>query len=201
MLSPRTDKDNLVPRATSAALFYFPTAVVQGHKFWDGGLANNNPVQEVWAEAQSFFRARPINCLISLGTGYTERKPKKSLFPVLGKGKKILRNVTNTELKHELVKEQAENQRVPYFRFNASTAQDRIGLADYMLLGALEEHTERFLDREDIETDIKKCAELLARRPDSANSCRTPMEDAGARNNANGTILENTLAEGTGSGR
>jgi hypothetical protein len=152
-------------RATSAAPFYFPTAVIGRKRFWDGGLANNNPVQEVWAEAQGLFRARPANCIISLGTGFSERKPRRSLLPVLGRGKKILKNVTNTERPHLRVAEEAGNRGVPYYRFNPSTAQDQIGLADHKLLDALEEHTVNFLGGQEVQAEIRRCAELLAHVP------------------------------------
>jgi Patatin-like phospholipase len=162
-------------RATSAAPFYFPTAVVNGVKFWDGGLANNNPVLEVLGERSQLFPQRPINCLISLGTGFSERKPTKSALAVLGKGKRVLKNVTNVNINHERAREQTANDNVPYFRFNPSTAEDEIGLADYKLLDALTGHTERFLDREDVKLEIKQCAELLFHRSD------TPPQPPGNR--------------------
>jgi predicted acylesterase/phospholipase RssA len=150
-------------RATSAAPFYFPTAVIAGQKFWDGGLANNNPVQEVWAEAESLFPDKLINCFVSLGTGFSERKPRKSLLPVLGKGKKILKSVTNTQRVHYQVLERTTAKGISYFRFNISTAQDEIGLADYHLQSTLEGYTNTYLADEDIRAAIQECAKLLAR--------------------------------------
>jgi predicted acylesterase/phospholipase RssA len=151
-------------RATSAAPFYFPPVTISGKEYWDGGLAYNNPAHEVWAEAESLFGAKLVNCFISLGTGFSERKPKRSLFPVLGKGKKILQSVTNTQRMHTLLEERTRNRGIPYFRFNASTARDKIGLADYQLLDTLEKHTVTYLKDEDTQTYIKQCAELLAHR-------------------------------------
>ncbi|KAL9615094.1 MAG: hypothetical protein Q9167_000412 [Letrouitia subvulpina] len=155
-------------RATSAAPFYFPSAIVKGVKFWDGGLANNNPVLEVLAERSQIYPQWRMNCMISLGTGFSERKPSKSMLAVLGKGKQILKNVTNVNINHERAREQLLTDGVPYFRFNPSTADDEIGLADYKSLDALVEHTERYLDREQIKSQIEQCAELLYHRSNTS---------------------------------
>lgn len=168
-------------RATSAAPFYFPTAVIEGVKFWDGGLANNNPVLEVMAEGSDFFR-RPVNCVISLGTGYSKRKPSKSISAMVGKGKQILKNVTNVNFNHERARERCQENATPYFRFNPSTADDDIGLADYKSLEALTMHTETYLRTEQVKTQIKQCAELIhQRRGASQNEAMsvdaTPQED------------------------
>jgi hypothetical protein len=168
-------------RATSAAPFYFPTAVIQGEKFWDGGLANNNPAKEVLTESQSLFPRAAINCFISLGTGFSERKPRHSFVPVLGKGRKILKNVTNTERVHATVEEDlAHRHPGSYFRFNASTANDEIGLADYKLLGKLEEYTKDYLGRENVQAMIEQCAQRLARRSSSAIQDRPALPHSGS---------------------
>lgn len=134
---------------------------MEGVKFWDGGLANNNPVFEVLAERSQLHPQQPVNCMISLGTGFSNRKPSKSTLAVLGKGKQILKNVTNVNINHERAREQLGSDGVPYFRFDPSTAEDEIGLADYKLLSALAGHTETYLDREEVKTHVKQCAELL----------------------------------------
>ena len=168
-------------RATSAAPFYFPSAVVEGVKFWDGGLANNNPVLEVLAERSQLYPQRPVNCMISLGTGFSERKPSKSTLAVMGKGKRILKNVTNVNINHERAREQLRTDEVPYFRFNPSTAEDEIGLADYKLLDALTRHTETYLDRNEIKTQTRQCAELLYHRSNTSQQAESELSEAETR--------------------
>jgi predicted acylesterase/phospholipase RssA len=57
-------------RATSAAPTYFPRMKIGDCEYVDGGLGFNNPVLLLLAEAASFFgKARPIGCLVTLGTG------------------------------------------------------------------------------------------------------------------------------------
>lgn len=164
-------------RATSAAPFYFPTAVVNGVKFWDGGLANNNPVLEVLGEKSTIFPGLTTNCLVSLGTGFSERKPTKSILPVLGKGKRVLGNVTNVHINDARAKELTSTSNASdryYFRFNPSTADDEIGLADYKMLNALTKHTERYLDHENVRTDVWRCAELLCHRRSTDDTVSPP---------------------------
>ncbi|KAK5051392.1 hypothetical protein LTR84_003044 [Exophiala bonariae] len=172
-------------RATSAAPFYFPTAEVAGVKFWDGGLANNNPVLEVLGEKSRMFPGMSINCLISLGTGFSERKPTKSILPVLGKGKRILGNVTNVHINDARAAEQTATPNAAdryYFRFNPSTSEDEIGLADHKMLDALTAHTARYLDRENVRSDVQRCAELLYHRR-NIDDTSSPAVDASPEGN------------------
>ncbi|XDG05040.1 hypothetical protein ABKA04_004655 [Annulohypoxylon sp. FPYF3050] len=128
-------------RATSSAPFYFPPITIGSEKFVDGALAYNNPVEEVYKEAQRINPERKICCIISLGTGFTEQKPKKSILPVIGKGKKILKSVTNTENSHKSISDRAKASGIEYHRFDVNTGNDVIGLADYKRLSLLKYHT------------------------------------------------------------
>jgi predicted acylesterase/phospholipase RssA len=152
-------------RATSAAPFYFPTAKIQEQKFWDDALANNNPASEVLTESAIIFPGQEIKCFVSLGTGLSVRSPKRSLVPMLGKGRQIMKNITNTERVHVGVAERMERHPDSYFRLNANLDKDEIGLADYKLLDKLEEHTRTYLLREDVQVMIEQCAQRLARIP------------------------------------
>jgi hypothetical protein len=147
---------------------------VKGVKFWDGGLVNNNPIDEVWNERGYLFPHQPTTCVIILGTGVTEQRPPKSILPVIGKGKRILENVTDVQRVHIRFKGQMENERVEYFRFNPNTANDDIGLADYKKLDTLERHTISYLSREEVKTQISRCALLLVRRSEEPG----PLDEA-----------------------
>ncbi|KAL8902140.1 MAG: hypothetical protein Q9207_004859 [Kuettlingeria erythrocarpa] len=70
-------------RPISAAPLYFPAAMVNSQKYWDGAIQHNNPVEEVWAEKGD---VRP-RCVVSLGTGISACKKKKSFLPVIGRVK------------------------------------------------------------------------------------------------------------------
>lgn len=78
-------------RAISAAPSYFTTAEVDGVKYCDGGLENNNLIEKVWME-----RA-PIrtSCIESLGTVVpAASKPKRFVPDVIQKSAQILSTLT-----------------------------------------------------------------------------------------------------------
>jgi predicted acylesterase/phospholipase RssA len=57
-------------QATSAAPTFFKQIEIgRGQPFIDGGLGQNNPSRVVLDEVNALFRACPIGCLVSIGTG------------------------------------------------------------------------------------------------------------------------------------
>ncbi|RMD40875.1 hypothetical protein DV735_g4252, partial [Chaetothyriales sp. CBS 134920] len=56
-------------RATSAAPTYLPEMWIGDISFWDGGLLNNNPVDQVWDARYDLPHARR-HCVVSIGTSY-----------------------------------------------------------------------------------------------------------------------------------
>ena len=59
--------------ATSAAPAFFKHIKIgRGQPFIDGGLGQNNPSRVVLDEANTLFKAHPIGCLMSIGTGQAE---------------------------------------------------------------------------------------------------------------------------------
>ncbi len=148
-------------RATSAAPFYFPTATVNGQKYWDGAIQHNNPIEEVWAEKGD---VRP-RCVVSLGTGISARKEGKSCLPVIGRVKQLAKNLTQTEERHRLFEKKMKGEDIPYFRFNPTTGNDAIGLADYQKLDLLEAHTLEYLAKPEVDAAIRECATVLMGPP------------------------------------
>src|ERR1700712_2984017 len=71
-------------RATSAAPTYFPPVAMYGAKtgvteFWDGGLLNNNPIDQLWRARLDLVGpedAPPkVACVLSLGTSWSDADP------------------------------------------------------------------------------------------------------------------------------
>jgi len=56
-------------RATSAAPTYFDSFIFKDKKFVDGGLVANNPSIIAYDEAVLIWGNRPVECILSLGTG------------------------------------------------------------------------------------------------------------------------------------
>lgn len=70
---PRNDEDRIkrpggscniweAARATSAAPFYFEPQHINGIEYWDGGLLNNNPIDQVYWESQTLYGEHRIDC-------------------------------------------------------------------------------------------------------------------------------------------
>ena len=147
-------------RATSAAPFYFPAAHVGGRKYWDGVIEDDNSIDEVWTEEGTL----PARCVVSLGTGVSERKEGKGSVALLGRAKRLAKILTQTETNYKRYEERLAKEGIPYYRFNSTTKQDNIGLDEYKRLDALEKHTRDYLAREDVAADIRKCARVLIGR-------------------------------------
>ncbi|KAE8357463.1 acyl transferase/acyl hydrolase/lysophospholipase [Aspergillus caelatus] len=155
-------------RATSAAPFYFPEARIGHNKFWDGGLTNNNPIDEVYDEKHLLFPDRGLNCVVSLGTGKCAKMMRSknilARHPAVSKGGRILANVTNVEAKHRRFEQRMVIDHVQYFRFDPSTMGDDINLADVKQLVKLENYATTYLDTPPISALIQWCAQLLRYR-------------------------------------
>ncbi|RMZ86768.1 hypothetical protein DV736_g6010, partial [Chaetothyriales sp. CBS 134916] len=110
-------------RATSAAPTYLPEMWIGDIGFWDGGLLNNNPVDQVWDARYDLPDARTavdattgavtyieptVTCVVSIGTSYFPQLMEKAA-PGEGRGGvgslistaiRAAAFATNTEAKH-----------------------------------------------------------------------------------------------------
>jgi hypothetical protein len=125
----------IAARATSAAPTYFPDVELPGKDntkvvFWDGGLLNNNPIDQLWRARLDLVGlddpAPKVACVLSLGTSwskkgpptFSDKWPRLSAFlqsttklPLVGNGisklidwitpaEQSIEFLTNTEAKH-----------------------------------------------------------------------------------------------------
>lgn len=164
-------------RATSAAPTYLKQTDIQGLVFWDGGLLNNNPIVQVWDTRDDLVPADAklprVTCIVSLGTSHPEysatRRATTGLQRFLNTLTKTVAFATNTEAKQRDFDRniRQHNRRRPskkigYFRFNATTENENIDMADYLKMPRLVEYTNTYLMRPHIDKRIQECAELLA---------------------------------------
>lgn len=174
---------SLAARATSAAPTFFPevkhpkleTLIASDKKskapindvktlaiqrqlvFWDGGLLNNNPIDQLWYARYELVQHNdpvpPISCVISLGTGYIESdSPASSWFHLTGVASVVMDFSTNTNAKSKdftrhfiRLKARDEHSKSQYVRFSPKLV-DKIGLADYTRMRDLEKLTQDYLD-------------------------------------------------------
>jgi hypothetical protein len=166
-------------RATSAAPTYFPDVkldVKTGDKivFWDGGVLNNNPIDQIWRARLDLVKdndpAPKVSCVLSLGTSWSKNGPpskldshwvpgwlKKSIlywFPWVTPAEKSIPFLTNTEAKHldfaRYIKRISHRNADPdaqtkYFRFNTPTDNYYINMAEYGKMDELTKITEKWL--------------------------------------------------------
>ncbi|KAG0356317.1 hypothetical protein BG005_004783 [Podila minutissima] len=180
----------LTVRATSAAPTYFPEEVWKpdniedglwesegakdGLKFWDGGLLNNNPINQLWYARYDVVGPEesepPISCVISLGTG---RKDPGGQRPglwvrLVDIATSVVAFVSNTNAESQGFKRHMENlNRRPgygdtkYIRLNPDLKQYNIGLADYTKMRELEDLTIKYLQEEGTKESLQEAVEAI----------------------------------------
>ncbi|KAL7814524.1 acyl transferase/acyl hydrolase/lysophospholipase [Trichoderma aethiopicum] len=139
---------SLATRATSAAPTFFPEVKFPEDApqltFWDGGLLNNNPIDQLWYARYELVEpqepAPPVSCVVSLGTGYTrpDASPSESWFQLVGVAASVMGFATNTNAKGKdfsrhmtALNNRPEHAKTRYVRLNPHMGKSEIGLADY----------------------------------------------------------------------
>lgn len=145
-------------RATTAApLFFEPiTFRTSTHStFADGGMRNNNPINEIVNEAEIIFKDRMIRCIVSLGTGGPGRTSLGSGLKQLGQGPGDL--VTDASTTADNFYKQRKDLRPVYFRFNVDRGMEGLLLHEYKEIGRMDEVTRAYLERESVHEELQRC--------------------------------------------
>jgi len=149
-------------RATSAAPTYFPEVKLYVKTrdkitFWDGGVLNNNPIDQLWRARLDLVKdndpAPKVSCVLSLGTSWSKKGPPSKLdskwvywFPWITPAEQSIPFLTITEAKyldfaryikrisHHIADPDAQTK---YFRFNTPTDDYYIDMADYRKMDKL----------------------------------------------------------------
>ena len=157
-------------RATSAASSFFdPIAVgLYGEEFVDGATGANNPVWEVWNQAQLVWGSQPIedsiHCLVSIGTGIPSLKPfRDDAFHI---GDTLIAIATETEQTAE--KFQRDKTHLDsigrYYRFNVSRGLEEIGLEESKKKKDIAAATRRYVGLQDVHKRMQACANNVSER-------------------------------------
>ena len=102
----------------SATPTFFDSIKIAGEDYLDGGLRDNNPVSTLASEAADIWPAKPLGCVISIGTGMQALRPfKTNVFTILGS---LVSIATETENTAETFQRSHRdlNKTQGYFRFN-----------------------------------------------------------------------------------
>ncbi|KAK7427615.1 hypothetical protein QQZ08_005890 [Neonectria magnoliae] len=175
---------SLAARATSAAPTYFPEVKWPSKEdldkdeeplsFWDGGLLNNNPIDQLWYSRYDLVGSQDpapaISCVISLGTGYSKAdSPNNSWIRLAGVASSVMDFATNTNakgkdfsrhMKH--LNSRPEFKNTQYIRFNPNLGLNEIGLADYTKMEFLKTVTRTYLAEDGSKQFIEKAVKALA---------------------------------------
>jgi hypothetical protein len=151
-------------RATSAASSFFDPITVgrYGEEFVDGATGANNPVWEVWNEAQLMWGPEPlesrIKCLVSIGTGVPSLKPfRDDIFCI---GKTLVAIATETEQTAERFRRDKSylDNTGRYYRFNVARGLEDIGLEETSRRKEIAAATRRYVQAQEVFKQMQACA-------------------------------------------
>lgn len=158
-------------RATSAASSFFdPIAVGRfGEEFVDGATGANNPVREVWDQAQGVWGMEPplegrVKCLVSIGTGVPSLKPFKN--DVRHIGATLVAIATETEVTADRFQRErpALDSTGRYYRFNVDRGLENIGLEEARKRNEIAAKTRLYTSRQTVFMRMQECAGRIASR-------------------------------------
>jgi hypothetical protein len=127
--------------------------------FRDGGLAANNPSKYGLDEARSLWRNSSIDCLISVGTGFSTNTPSKGDGRVVW-GRRVVNLIQETIKMDQLTKDECDRSSIFYRRLNPQL-NDTISFdcTDTTYFERLAQLTTNYLKQEVIK---EACCQLLA---------------------------------------
>lgn len=155
-------------RATSAASSFFdPIAIGRyGEEFVDGATGANNPVRQLWDQAQLAWGPEPlegkIKCLVSIGTGVPSLKPfQDDVFHI---GETLIAIATETEQTAESFRRERSllDSSGRYYRFNVSRGLEDIGLEESKKVKEMVAATRRYISSQEVYTRMQACAGHVA---------------------------------------
>jgi predicted acylesterase/phospholipase RssA len=160
-------------RATTAAPTFFKGIEIGGpgwkERFIDGAFGRNNPIGQVFEEAELVFPNGRVACAISIGTGQAQTIaiPKPGLFQRI-----LPSDVVNAIVKiatHcERTAEETERRFKPspniYFRLNVEQGMQNITLAQWDRLGEVATHTNQYLLKAEVDQKLEAAVKAIRER-------------------------------------
>lgn len=136
----------------------------------DGALGANNPVAELWDQAQLIWGSEQLDgrvkCLVFIGTGVPSLKP----FPndVLHIGETLVAIATETEQTAERFRRDKAylDSSSRYFRFNVVRGLENLGLEEATKAKDIAAATRRYVASQEIHKQMTACAGNLRDRND-----------------------------------
>jgi predicted acylesterase/phospholipase RssA len=159
-------------RAISAAPSFFDALKIGGYreKFSDGGTGANNPVRQLWREAQLSFLGKGqslpknLKCIVSIGTGIPSLKPFDDYPWQIFKALKRIATQTEKTAEAFHQEHQGLDERNHFVRFNVFRGLGKIGLEDSPQESAIAAATRRYMESQDVVNKVKCCGKTPVER-------------------------------------
>jgi hypothetical protein len=141
-------------------------------EYVDGALGFNNPLDQVWAEAQDIWspdqgKLEPmIKCIVSIGTG----NPGLSAvgyqpWSIVETLKQIVTQTENTEEVFAMHHRDLIDGGQRYFRFNVPYGLEKVGLEEYERQGEITDATIAYLNNhQTVKYQVRDCAQNLGHK-------------------------------------
>jgi len=132
----------------------------------DGGLGSNNPVEQLWNEAQNLWcpsgemeLSALLKCFISIGTGNPGRKTIAE-GPWKFFSETLIGIAAQTEDTAKLFVDRHRRlyEARRYFRFNVQQGLQHIGLEEYKEAGLIDAATTEYMDCRETKSAAQECA-------------------------------------------
>jgi predicted acylesterase/phospholipase RssA len=157
-------------RATSAASSFFDPIAIGRYKeeFVDGGTGANNPIREMWDQAQLEWGPEPleskVKCVVSIGTGVPSLKPFKD--DVLHIGETLLAMAAETGKTTEQFRRERPllDSTGRYYRFNVVRGLEDIGLEEAKKVKEIAAATRQYVNSQEVHKQMQACAGSIASR-------------------------------------
>ncbi|RDL31460.1 Uncharacterized protein BP5553_09669 [Venustampulla echinocandica] len=157
-------------RATSAASTFFDPIAIGRHEqeFVDGATGANNPIWEVWNQAQLIWGPQPlenrIRYIVSIGTGVPSLKPFRDDVLHFGKTRVAIATETEQTAERFLRDKSQLDKSGQYYRFNVDRGLEQIGLQESKKKKEIAAATRRYIGSQRVLNQMQACAGNVARR-------------------------------------
>jgi len=160
-------------RATTAAPTFFKGIDIGApgskERFIDGALGRNNPVWQVFEEAELVFPNRRVACTISIGSGQAQTIaiPKPSLFQRIlpfDVVNAMVQIATHCERTAEETERRFKSSPNLYFRLNVEQGMQNVTLDQWDRLGEVATHTNQYLLKVEVDQKVGNAARAIRER-------------------------------------
>lgn len=154
-------------RATSAGTTLFDEIAIgsNGRKFLDGATRANNPIHELWKEAQMLWNNQPleeqVQCIVSIGSGIPRTGEFKTGIVEIYHTLKQIATETERNADEFAQHHQGLDDRGAYIRLNVQQGLQDVAVEDSKSRPLIAAATERYTDTREVKKIIKTFKDIV----------------------------------------